>query len=97
MLADSQVFPIQQHPREENNSICLLTSNDIRAHNHPQMEQPPKTQGSNRVAYPLRFRSKAQKKRLEDAAKQSHKTLKDFLIDLGEQAAASMQREEQVT
>ena len=72
----------------------LLTSYDIQAHNHSAMEQTPKIGKPNRVAYPLRFRSKAQKKRLEEAAKQVHKTLKDFLIDLGEQAAANMQREE---
>jgi len=75
----------------------LLTSSDIQAHNHSAMEQTPKTGKPNRVAYPLRFRSKAQKKRLGDAAKQVHKTLKDFLIDLGEQAAANQQREQQAS
>lgn len=75
-----------------------LTSPDIQAHNLIEMEQTQKPgQKHNRVAYPLRFRSKAQKKRLEDAAKQVHKTLKDFLIDLGEQAAANMQREQQAS
>jgi len=76
-------------------STCLLTSTDIQAHTLGQMEQTPKTgRAKQMVGYPLRFRSKAQKKRLEDAAKAVHKTLKDFLIDLGEQAAAQQQREE---
>lgn len=82
----------------------LLTSTDIRPHNVFEMEQASKLgrppQGGRAkqvVAYPLRFRSKAQKKRLEDAAKMVHKTLKDFLIDLGEQAAANQQREERAS
>lgn len=76
----------------------LLTSIDVRPHNVIEMEQTPKPGRTKQaVAYPLRFRSKAQKKRLEDAAKQVHKTLKDFLIDLGEQAAANMQREQQAS
>ncbi len=76
-------------------STNLLTSTDIRHHNVFEMEQVQKTgRAKQQVGYPLRFRSKAQKKRLEDAAKQVHKTLKDFLIDLGEQAAANQQREQ---
>jgi len=80
------------------NSHTLLTSTDIMAHTALQMEPTEKTgRAKQQVGYPLRFRSKAQKKRLEDAAKRTHKTLKDFLIDLGEQAAANQQREEQAT
>jgi len=78
----------------------LLTSTDIQAHNLIEMEQAPKLgrppqggRAKQQVAYPLRFRSKAQKKRIEGAAKQAHKTLRDFLIDLGE-AAAHQQRNE---
>lgn len=55
----------------------------------PMEQQAPKSGRIKQpVGYPLRFRSKAQKKRLEEAAKRAHKTLKDFLIDLGEKAAA---------
>lgn len=75
--------------------INSLTSHDVSVHNSTCMEQtitkPRKKQPSN---YPLRFRSKAQKERLEKAAKATHKTLKDFLIDLGEKAAAEMSREQ---
>lgn len=85
-------------------SPALLTSTDIGMHNVIAMEQPTKLgrppQGGRQkqaVGYPLRFRSKAQKKRLTEAAKQVHKTLKDFLIDLGEKAAADMQREQQAS
>lgn len=79
-------------------SPALLTSTDIRPHNVLEMEQASKTGRTKQtVGYPLRFRSKAQKKRLEEAAKMVHKTLKDFLIDLGEQAAANQQREEQAS
>ena len=74
--------------------IFCLTSADIQRDNPSTME-PIQKQGrtKSRVGYPLRFRSKAQKKRLEEAAKRVHKTLKDFLIDLGEKAAADMGRE----
>lgn len=77
------------------NIICLtpLTSLDVMVHNPSRMEQQSNTGRVKRPNYPLRFRSKAQKKRLEEAAKRVHKTLKDFLIDLGEKAAAEMQGE----
>ena len=79
-------------------ATSLLTSIDIRPHNVIEMEQATKTgKPKQSVGYPLRFRSKAQKKRLEEAARKTHKTLKDFLIDLGEQAAANQQREEQAS
>lgn len=63
------------------------------AHNalhHMEMQQtaPPEKRAVKKSAYPLRFRSKAQKKRLEEAAKRVHKTLRDFLLDLGDKAAA---------
>lgn len=70
-----------------------LTSQDVQEHNPKQMEQITKPRKKQPVGYPLRFRSKAQKERLEKAAKSVRKTLKDFLIDLGEQAAAEMGRQ----
>ena len=76
--------------------MSLLTSTDIEAHNPlasmenvTKLGRPP--QGGRQkqvIAYPLRFRSQAQKKRLEEAAKRSHKTMRDFLLDLGERAAS---------
>jgi|GEM_PF-4001918 hypothetical protein len=72
-------------------SIKCLTSNDVSAHNPENMEQEiPKAKKKPLSNYPLRFRSKAQKDRLEKAARSVRKTLKDFLIDLGEKAAAEM-------
>lgn len=62
------------------------------AHNalhHMEMQQTATAKRTvKKSAYPLRFRSKAQKKRLEEAAKRVHKTLRDFLLDLGDKAAA---------
>lgn len=81
----------------------LLTSTDVMAHNRialitdnkPKMGRPPEGGRKKQpVSYPLRFRSKAQKKRLEDAAKAHHKTLRDFLLDLGEQVAAELNRQQ---
>lgn len=73
----------------------LLTSNGISpniAGNQTFMETTVQTANGTQkkkqsVPYPLRFRSKAQKERLEKAAKKSGKTLRDFLLDHAEKAA----------
>ena len=53
-----------------------------------EMQQSTPEKRKAKTAYPLRFRSKAQKERLEKAAKRVHKTLRDFLLDLGDKAVA---------
>ena len=55
-------------------------------HNAPhrmEMEQV-KTKSKQEAGYPLRFKSKAQRERIEKAAKSQRKTLREFLLECAE-------------
>ena len=49
-----------------------------------------KRKDSRKAAYPLRFKTKTQKERLERAARKSGKSLRDFILDHAMQAAETV-------
>jgi len=50
---------------------------------------PKRPKDGRKAAYPLRFKNKTQKERLERAARKSGKSLRDFILHHAELAAAS--------
>lgn len=73
--------------------IELLTSTGYpRYSSRHQMEQSievtAKRVNRNKVAYPLRFKNKTQKERLERAARKMRMSLRDFLLTQAEEAAS---------
>lgn len=54
----------------------------------PKAEVTAKKVNRNKVAYPLRFKNKTQKERLERAARKTRMSLRDFLLTQAEEAAS---------
>lgn len=78
----------------KNISIFPLTSVG-----HPPYDVParmetgnpvPKRKDSRKASYPLRFRTKGQKERIERAARKSGKSLRAFILAHAEMAAESI-------
>jgi hypothetical protein len=57
-------------------------------HMEPKTEVTAKKVNRNKVAYPLRFKNKTQKERLERAARKARMSLRDFLLTQAEDAAS---------
>lgn len=58
------------------------------------IEVTAKKVNRNKVAYPLRFKNKTQKERLERAARKVRMSLRDFLLTQAEKAAAEISGEQ---
>lgn len=80
--------------KENKPEIILLTSDRHPFYDSPRhMEMEPNTKRAKdgrKAAYPLRFKNKTQKERLEKAARKVRMSLRDFLLTYAEKAAAEL-------
>jgi len=73
--------------------LYLTSAGHPRYHSSRPMEteiQVTKRKDHRKAAYPLRFKTKTQKERLERAARKSGKSLRDFILDHAMQAAETV-------